>query len=429
MTARHEPQTIEVPDFNVTAMALGVTAGISFCVGLPGLGWLSLGALGIQQAHRINPSGNVGHLLTTGKQQVQRLLLTDSQHTKDIADDADSAPPDMRHPNPNPLFDALEARPHRLLVGHTGGGKTTLLHELATGWAYSGQKVMVCDPDAAPGLWPGCRVVGANDDYTAIGKVLHATQELIVRRRQQRSEGQRTFAPVHLVIDEVQDVIAEVPGAWQVLEPILRRGRKIGIHLTLGVQDSQRATLDLDGKTHLLKNMVVADLYKEADGTRVATFGSGRHMQRLAVPSLPDPEKLITTKQAARVSAQSVTAALGDTEKLPRTDDATLTALLASEPPKQETASATVVRDGNTINVYAQATAAQPTKPLARNRPSSTGVNMRQRVQRARAAHKAKSLDEIYAPLGHMIFEDAYTIGKGNRGKAFKAWKKAKAAR
>ena len=315
---------------------------------------------------------------TSGDAQAQEKLERIEGQVKalypDMLDDEDDEQTHVAmHPNCDPLFAALEERPHRLLIGHTGGGKTTLLHELATGWANAGHPVMVCDPDAAPGLWPGCRVVGGNDDYEAIAKVLKKTRAIMADRREQRSKGQRTFSPVHLVIDEVQDVIAEVPGAWGVLEPVLRRGRKIGIHLTLGVQDSQRSTLDLDGKTHLLRNMVVADLLQEPNGKRVARFGQGREMRALPVPQLRDPESLIVQQPqpavAARVAAQPVQAALGETERLPKYDvtpeqaNDMLAAMIGGEPPKQKAATATIERDGSTFNVTASVVMPWP-KPL-----------------------------------------------------------------
>jgi len=41
---------------------------------------------------------------------------------------------------------------HLLVIGHSQGGKTTLIHELATRLAAASVRVIVCDLDAAPGL-------------------------------------------------------------------------------------------------------------------------------------------------------------------------------------------------------------------------------------------------------------------------------------
>ena len=46
----------------------------------------------------------------------------------------------------DPLLQTLEQEPHRLIIGRSRGGKTTLIHEMATHWADEGAKVVVCDP-------------------------------------------------------------------------------------------------------------------------------------------------------------------------------------------------------------------------------------------------------------------------------------------
>src|SRR6266487_1447296 len=61
---------------------------------------------------------------------------------------------------------------HLLIIGHSQGGKTTLIHELATRLAAAGAQVIVCDLDAAPGLWPGCVVHGYANDLAAINQAL-----------------------------------------------------------------------------------------------------------------------------------------------------------------------------------------------------------------------------------------------------------------
>jgi len=48
------------------------------------------------------------------------------------------------------LLPMLADCPHLLVVGHTGGGKTTLLHALARHLSHTAT-VLVCDPDAIGG--------------------------------------------------------------------------------------------------------------------------------------------------------------------------------------------------------------------------------------------------------------------------------------
>jgi len=65
--------------------------------------------------------------------------------------------------------------------------------------------------------------------------------------------------------------------------------------LTLGVQDDQVATLGLEGKSHLMRNMITAELYKDETGTRRARI-KGRTPREdtvIPIPVLRDPESLI----------------------------------------------------------------------------------------------------------------------------------------
>ncbi|HMQ34464.1 MAG TPA: type IV secretory system conjugative DNA transfer family protein [Chloroflexaceae bacterium] len=198
-------------------------------------------------------------------------------------------------PTPPALFAELEAPPHRLIVGHTGGGKTTLMHHLATAWAAQQQQVVVIDPDAAPGQWPGCTVAGGGDDRDGAARALASVAQVVAQRRQERAQGRRAFPALHLVIDEAHDVLPDVPGAFEVFEDVARRGRKIGVRLTLGVQDKQVKTLGLEGRSELLRNFVKADVFKGRDGRRVARLEdtlTGRHVDH-PVPTLRDPETLI----------------------------------------------------------------------------------------------------------------------------------------
>jgi len=93
----------------------------------------------------------------------------------------------------NQLLHAL----HLLIIGHSQGGKITLIHELATRLAAAGVQVIVCDLDAAPGLWPGCAVHGYANDLAAINQALAQLRLQVERRRQLRGSGRRrTFPPL-----------------------------------------------------------------------------------------------------------------------------------------------------------------------------------------------------------------------------------------
>ena len=136
----------------------------------------------------------------------------------------DATPPVKPAPQARPtdsttpdLVQTLEESPHRLIIGHTRGGKTTLMHHMATSWAAHGERVLVADPDAAPGLWPGCAVAGAGDDLEAIGELLNQVQGEVTHRRADRAQGVREFAPLHLVVMRPRMCCQPYRGQWHCL--------------------------------------------------------------------------------------------------------------------------------------------------------------------------------------------------------------------
>ncbi len=393
-------------------------------------GWQEQGQRLLTSAQRLQlPSFSRATEEETEEAPIQVQPKAKRQATPNVAPDAFSnALEQVQQPTKarDPLLTTLEQEPHRLIIGRSRGGKTTLIHEMATHWADEGARVVVCDPDAMPGLWPGCTVVGHGNDTAKIGRVLKATAQEFERREALWGQGQREFQPIHLVIDEAHEVLPVIDGALETFEDLTRRGAKRAIHLTIGVQDKQVGTLGLKGKSELLKNFIVADVLRDAQGQRKAVIQDAVTNKKTAwtIPQMRDPMSLVT-QHAARVAPKPAPAALGETERLPK-EDSLLAGLLASEPPKQETATASVVHDGHTINVYASATAEPGTKQPARPR-GATGTNMRRRVAAIKGSRKAKTLDEVYAELAHLKFEDAYAVaGGGDRNKAHAAWKKAK---
>lgn len=344
----------------------------------------------------------------------------------------------------DPLFTALEDSPHRLVIGHTGGGKTTLMHSMAVNWAASKQRVLVLDPDAAPGQWPGCIVRGAGDDYQGISQGLAAVDREVERRRKARAEGQRQFAPAHLIIDEAQDVIAECPGAIDIIESVARRGRKINMRLTMGVQDNQAKTLGIEGKTHLLRNLRTIDVMLQ-DGRRVAVVHRPGGNETMPIPDLYDPEHFIVTKRRATGTAPSPSPAPEDL----------LASLLSTVTPESVTRASeslgnasgvtVTVTDGNgngqsdksvtkasesdkhavtvTVNARAEVMATDALPGNRRRARRGHSVNIAARVQR--------SQEKQYRQAGASgeSFRKAYERIGGSRNRMLLAWQEGKQTR
>lgn len=358
---------------------------------------------------------------------------------------APSPRPD-RAARPDPLLETLTSTPHRLIIGHTRGGKTTLIHHLATQWAAAGERVLVGDPDAAPGLWPGCEVRGAGDAVASIGELVTIVATVVGERRAQRATGVRQFPPLHLVIDEAQDVLPALPGALDLFEDVARRGGKLNIHMTIGVQDKQVRTLGLAGKSDLLRNFQVADVLKQPDGTRVAVLRDAATGARvtLPIPPLRDPETLIrraapavsqTSVQAtpepsdllAQLLAQPVSTAIGRAD----TPASVSVSVSRTVDPDTDTppVSRTTVRDTGAAVVVNVTTHALPGRARQRR---GRGLDMRQRRQRHQAgqvaAHK-RALQQAYAQRKQAggSFRKAYAELGGASHEARAWWRAAPA--
>lgn len=157
---------------------------------------------------------------------------------------------------------------HIIVIGASGGGKTVTMHQMAQLLFDDGIQVVVGDPDAAPGDWPGDDVFGGGDDFESINSVLAGLGVLMKERRVERTQGIRTFAPIWFFLDEYGETARECPLASTVVENALRRARKLNIHLCIGVQDTQVKTMGFERKSSLLEHARIIKLALRANGSR-----------------------------------------------------------------------------------------------------------------------------------------------------------------
>lgn len=233
---------------------------------------------------------------------VRRLAGVSLAMLRDESDDAGPDEPDEPEESETPISDPvgmLADSLHLLLVGFSGGGKTTLMHALAMRLVRGGHTVIVLDPDAAPGLWRGCTVVGAGDNWPQMQQVIKKLHSEVVYRRQLRARGQRDFEDIYVLVDEYADVHDNCEQARPFVEDLLRRGRKLGIHLFLGVQDRLVRTMGFEGQGELRRNFTyVVDVKKDqASGQRIWTLEQNNDRSSavdVLAPRLPDPERLVT---------------------------------------------------------------------------------------------------------------------------------------
>ncbi|CAN1213538.1 DUF87 domain-containing protein [Tumidithrix helvetica PCC 7403] len=145
-------------------------------------------------------------------------------------------------------------KPHIMLVGSTGAGKSTLAKYLAANCqAY----VIVIDPHMAKGDWGDLPVYGAKRNYTEIAEIMGVLLELMQRRHDRRPEGETNFAPVVIIADEYPSIAAspeagKIASSWMKL--ISREARKVSIRLVLLTQSPEVKAIGLEGEGSVRDN-------------------------------------------------------------------------------------------------------------------------------------------------------------------------------
>jgi hypothetical protein len=171
------------------------------------------------------------------------------------------------------------AKPHILVVGHTGGGKSVLVRAFVKHLVSIGDQVVALDPDAAPRHYPSpVHLINDDEQWSA---AIAAIAAIFAERNDAYREGTERFATFWLVADECQELLA-VDGVLETIERIIRRGRKLNMRVLLAVQDSQVKTLGLERKSALLVNLSRVEVSRRGDD-RVATVDGTEH----PVPDLP----------------------------------------------------------------------------------------------------------------------------------------------
>ena len=172
------------------------------------------------------------------------------------------APPEIAAPVK--FADIREAlkKPHIMLLGETGSGKSVLCKYFASELKIP---CIALDPHASPHDWKGAKVVGQGRDYKAIGKELAKLVELMDARYKQRDQGISQFAPLGVILDEFPAVASELgKDASNPVKLIVREARKVNIKLILLAQGSEVRTLGIEGEGSLRESFAVVSLGKFA---------------------------------------------------------------------------------------------------------------------------------------------------------------------
>lgn len=178
------------------------------------------------------------------------------------------------------VLDVMARACHILCIGGTGGGKSVIVRAFVNRLCQQGKiSILALDPDAAPRHYPS-PVQLINDDELWVLAIKSVADEFRQRNEAYRS-GTEDFPPLWIVADECQELLA-IDGVLETIERVIRRGRKLNMHICLAVQDSQVRTLGLERKSALLVNLSRIEV-RSRNGARVAAIDGKEY----SIPCLP----------------------------------------------------------------------------------------------------------------------------------------------
>lgn len=167
---------------------------------------------------------------------------------------AQTAP--IEPPAPVKFADVKQAlsKPHVMLLGSTGDGKSTLAKHLAANCtAYT----IVIDPHSAPDDWGNLPVYGAGRNYKEIAEIMRVILALMQARYDARNQGQKQFEPLVVICDEYPAIVAsaeagKVASSWMKL--VSREARKVAIRLVVLTQSPEVKAIGLEGEGSVRDN-------------------------------------------------------------------------------------------------------------------------------------------------------------------------------
>ena len=173
------------------------------------------------------------------------------------------APP-VEAPAPVALSDIKKAlsKPHILVLGETGSGKSTLVKFLVS---QAAAPSIVLDSHAAPDDWQGMNVIGMGRNYRAIGEAVSQLVNFMDARYQARSQGQKQFEPLLVLIDEFPAAAANLGKAFtDNIMLLVREARKVSIRLIILSQGSEVKTLGIEGQGSIRECFAIVAIGKFA---------------------------------------------------------------------------------------------------------------------------------------------------------------------
>jgi hypothetical protein len=154
------------------------------------------------------------------------------------------------------------SKPHMLILGETGAGKSTLVKYLVS---QSSASAIVLDPHASANDWKGMTVIGAGREYQEIGEEVNRLVKLMDDRYKARKKGQLNFVPLLVIIDEFPAIAAALGKSFtEAILLLVREARKIGIKLIILSIGSEVKSLGIEGQGSIRECFAIVSLGKFA---------------------------------------------------------------------------------------------------------------------------------------------------------------------
>lgn len=157
------------------------------------------------------------------------------------------------------LIDSYDDYPHLLLLGKTGGGKTTLAENLLR---YLPGENFVITPHKQPSDFKGFPVHGAGRNFEEIAEAFEWLEEEMDGRYQQWENGTKFGDSKHInvVIDEFTAICRKVKRASEIVQTLVEESRKVRMRLIILSKGDEVKLLGLEGRGSVRKSYTFVHL-------------------------------------------------------------------------------------------------------------------------------------------------------------------------
>jgi hypothetical protein len=151
------------------------------------------------------------------------------------------------------LNDKPDRRPHTLIVGPTGSGKTTFTRAML---ATRTGRVVVLTPKPDPFDWPGVPIITIDDDGTfgMLSQAFTAIHEELRARLVAAKYGRPLADTLTIVCDDWPVLARECTAASDVFKLVGRLGRSLRVRIVVLSQSARVKSLGLDGEGDTVAN-------------------------------------------------------------------------------------------------------------------------------------------------------------------------------